>query len=194
MRKFTWLMVLMSCCGFLQAQDVSALVTTTTASESSTTAPQMNLRIVDNLLTGSTSRERLTTTTVDTIMLHFCSDVIQNPDNPYSVTRIADIFTSYGVSAHYLIDREGVVHRFVPEERVAYHAGKGHLEWMPDRHNNMNEFSIGIEMLNIGSWRDMKTFMSKEKYEAFASKYPEWIDYTEAQYQALNLLIASIRS
>lgn len=179
---------------FAPAQQTTSTSTAPTPSTELATTETKALQIKDRLLTGSTSRARLTTTTVDVIMLHFCSDVIANPDNPYQVTRIVDIFTSYGVSAHYLIDREGLVHRFVPEERVAHHAGKGHLDWMPDRHNNMNEYSIGIEMLNIGSWRDMKTFMKKEKYDAFAAKHPNLIGYTDAQYTALNQLLADIRS
>lgn len=161
---------------------------------SANAAPTTPTQYVDNFLGGKTSRERLSTSTVDMIMMHFCSDVIQNPDNPYQVTRIKDIFTSYGVSAHYLVDREGTVHRFVPEERVAFHAGKGRLSWMPERTNQLNEHAIGIEILNVGSWRDMKTFMKKEAYDEFASKYPNWIGYTDAQYAALRKLVEDIRS
>jgi N-acetyl-anhydromuramyl-L-alanine amidase AmpD len=151
------------------------------------------LRFVDDWLPRSVQRDRQPTATVDMIMLHFCSDVIQKPDNPYNPKRIVDIFTSAGVSAHYLVDREGTVHRFVPEQKVAYHAGRGHLDWMPERTNRLNEYAIGIEMLNVSSWKDMQIFMSKEKYDAFAAKHPDWIGYTDAQYAAVKALIAEIR-
>lgn len=152
------------------------------------------LKFVDDWLTKSVQRARKTTTTVDTIMLHFCSDCVVHPENPYSVARIKEIFTSATVSAHFLIDREGVVHRFVPLTNVAYHAGRGHLDWMPDRTNNLNEYSIGIEMLNVSSWNDMQIFMPKDKYDAFVAMHPTgFIGYTDRQYAALKLLIAQIR-
>lgn len=159
--------------------------------QAQTTAP---LQIVDRLLTDTVSRDRMPTAPVDMVMLHFCSDVIANPEDPFNVTRIEEIFTSYTVSSHYLIGRDGTVYRFVPENRVAFHAGTGNLDWAPERTNRLNEFSIGIEMLNVGSANDMKIFMSPEKYAAFAKKHPDWIGYTDAQYAALDALLKGIKS
>jgi N-acetylmuramoyl-L-alanine amidase len=154
-----------------------------------------SLRFVDDWLPASVQRERQATATVDMIMLHFCSDCVQHPENPYNVQRIKEIFTSFTVSAHYLIDRNGVVHRFVPETKVAYHAGRGHLDWMPGRTNNLNTYAIGIEMLNVSAWEDMQIFMSREKYDAFVASHPKQdIGYTDAQYAALKALIADIRT
>ncbi|MGI8907682.1 MAG: N-acetylmuramoyl-L-alanine amidase [Candidatus Sumerlaeaceae bacterium] len=165
-------------------------VAQTTATQEGTS---FTLTYVDRWLPESVQRDRKATATVDMIMLHFCSDCIANPDNPYNVDRIVEIFTSYTVSAHYLIGRDGVVYRFVPESKVAFHAGRGKLEWMPDRANQLNEYAIGIEMLNVGTWKDMQIFMSKEKYDAFAEKHPDWIGYTDAQFAALDALISDIR-
>lgn len=148
----------------------------------------------DHYLPEKVSRDRHTTTPVDMIMLHFCSDVIEHPENPFNPDRIAEIFTSYTVSAHYLIGRDGTVYRFVPEERVAFHAGKGTVPWAPKRNNRLNEYSIGIEMLNVGSAEDMAIFMKPDKYAAFAKAHPDWIGYTDAQYAALKALIEDIRS
>ncbi len=50
------------------------------------------------------------------------------------------------VSAHYTIDRDGVVYRHVPEERRAWHAGVSF--WAGER--NVNARSIGIELVNPG--------------------------------------------
>lgn len=128
------------------------------------------------------------------IMLHFSSDLIAHPDDPFNVDRVLQVYRDAKVSAHYLIGRDGTVYRLVPESRVAYHAGKGSLPWLPGRKNNLNEYSIGIEMLNVGSARDMAMFMKPEPYQAYATKHPNWIGYTPAQYTALKELIAEIRS
>ncbi|MCC7047935.1 MAG: N-acetylmuramoyl-L-alanine amidase [Alphaproteobacteria bacterium] len=50
------------------------------------------------------------------------------------------------VSAHYLIDRHGIVYRLVPEERRAWHAGVAC--WAGER--DVNSRSIGIELANPG--------------------------------------------
>jgi N-acetylmuramoyl-L-alanine amidase len=50
------------------------------------------------------------------------------------------------VSAHYLIDEGGVVHRLVAEERRAWHAGVS--EWRGE--TDINGRSIGIELVNPG--------------------------------------------
>jgi N-acetyl-anhydromuramyl-L-alanine amidase AmpD len=128
------------------------------------------------------------------IMLHYSSDLIAHPDDPFNVERVIKIYIDAGVSAHYLIGRDGTVYRLVPETKVAYHAGKGSLPWLPGRDNNLNEYSIGIEMLNVGSAHDMAMFMKPEPYQAYATRHPDWIGYTDAQYNALRLLIEQIRS
>lgn len=50
------------------------------------------------------------------------------------------------VSAHYLIDEDGNVHRLVDEGQRAWHAGVSH--WRG--HTNINARSIGIELVNPG--------------------------------------------
>ena len=171
---------------------ISLLVALFAGSSSAQTTSTVKYK--DHWFPETCYRDRQPTSPVDMVMLHFCSDVIQNPDNPFSLERITEIFTSVTVSAHYLIDRDGTVYRFVPEDKAAFHAGRGTVPWLPERHNNLNEFTIGIEMFNIGSAEDMKIFMSKAKYEEFARKHPQFIGYTDAQYAALNGLLADIRS
>ena len=53
--------------------------------------PNPTVKYVDRWLPAKVQRDRASTATVDMIMLHFCSDVIENPDNPYNVDRIVDI-------------------------------------------------------------------------------------------------------
>jgi N-acetylmuramoyl-L-alanine amidase len=50
------------------------------------------------------------------------------------------------VSSHYVVDEDGAVLRLVPEERRAFHAGTSY--WRG--HRELNERSIGIEIVNPG--------------------------------------------
>lgn len=50
------------------------------------------------------------------------------------------------VSAHYLVDEDGIVYGLVPEERRAWHAGVSY--WQGQR--DINSLSIGIEIANPG--------------------------------------------
>ncbi len=151
------------------------------------------LKIVDKPLLALSS-PRSNGVPVDHIMLHFCSDVIAHPDNPYDVQRQLDIFKQARASANYLIARDGTIYRLVPEERVAWHAGRGKLSWDPAL-KSMNQRGIGIEMLAIGSPADMKLFgMTPEKYDAFKTKHPDWVGFSDAQYASLKRLIDAIRA
>ena len=80
---------------------------------------------------------------IDTIIIHSSYDVLGN--NPYSVDGVIYEFKIYGVAAHYLIDRNGIIYHLVEEKNIAYHAGRGK---MPDGRTNINNFSIGIELIN----------------------------------------------
>ena len=59
------------------------------------------------------------------------------------------------VSCHYLINRKGKITRMVKEKYEAWHAGES--QWK--KFKNLNEFSIGIELVNKGH---------KIKYERFS--------------------------
>lgn len=146
-------------------------------------------KIIDHLMDEARISRPRGTNQVDTIMLHFSSDASARPTDPYNVDRV---IATYGnaASAHYLIDREGNIYRLVKEQRIAWHAGKGRLPWPPYR-SNMNSTSIGIEMMNISTWDDMKIFIPKTTYDKIAKKD---IGYTDAQYQSLNQLLKDIRS
>ncbi len=125
------------------------------------------------------------------IMLHFCSIAPEEPKNPYDLDKILALFETMGVSAHYIIHRDGQIYELVSEKRVAYHAGKGKLPFSPAFENNLNGHSVGIEMTAIGSQKDMLMFMSKESYAEIDKKL---IGFTEAQYKSLNWLLKDIMS
>jgi N-acetylmuramoyl-L-alanine amidase len=74
------------------------------------------------------------------------------------------------VSAHYLVDEDGTVHRMVAEDKRAWHAGKSHWRGITD----VNSASIGIELVNPG--------------HDFGYR-----DFPEAQVDALIPLMAEIK-
>jgi N-acetyl-anhydromuramyl-L-alanine amidase AmpD len=151
------------------------------------------IKFVDRLLPQQSSA-RAASNVVDHLVLHFCSDVIAHPDHPYDIDRQIEIFQQAPASANYLIARNGTVYRLVPEDRVAWHAGNGHLPWDPAL-KSMNQKAIGIEMFAVGSPADMKLFgMSQAQYDAFKSKHPDWVGFSDAQYTTLNQLIDEIRA
>jgi N-acetylmuramoyl-L-alanine amidase len=126
------------------------------------------------------------------IVLHYMSNVIANPQNPHIIEDAFQTLASNGVSAHYIIGREGTIYFCVPENRVAYHAGKGTLKNYPNYKDNLNQHSIGIEMLAVGSPAEMATFgITAEMYSELDSAH---IGFTEAQYESLNRLLNDILS
>jgi len=50
------------------------------------------------------------------------------------------------VSCHYLIDQKGKILKMVNDNKIAWHAGKS--KWK--NYNNLNKYSIGIELVNKG--------------------------------------------
>lgn len=132
------------------------------APNSRTTAPQIN--IIDRKVDfgfGVPKEKR----TIDTIVLH--SSYNSTGGDPYSVDKVIAIWKSYEVAPHYMIDRKGNIYRLVDDADIAYHAG---VSKMPDGRMNVNDFSIGIEILN-----------TKDD------------TYTDAEYDAVNALIAYLR-
>jgi N-acetylmuramoyl-L-alanine amidase/AmpD protein len=104
------------------------------------------LELADKLrLPSPNSDERPAGINVDTVVLHATvldtlSEVIRHFANPKS-----------RVSAHYTIDRDGTVVTHVPDDRRAWHAGKSKME---DGREAVNDFSIGIELVNRNDGHD----------------------------------------
>ena len=139
--------------------------------------------------------ERTPDAKINRVVLHFCSDFIKAPDDPFNIKSIQDIFTSAGVSAHYVIARDGTVYQMVDEKKKAYHAGGGVLPFDKSTSGVLNNTSIGIEMTAVGSESDMvPLFVKKEAYDAFKAKHPDFIGFTDAQYTALNKLLKEIEA
>ena len=91
------------------------------------------------------SDERPPGITVDTIVVH--ATVINTLDEV--VRRFADPCSK--VSSHYTIDRDGTIVSHVPEDRRAWHAGQSKMK---DGRSAVNDFSIGIELVNLNDGVD----------------------------------------
>lgn len=109
------------------------------------------------------------------IIVHYISAVNIKPNDPYNLTEIIKIFNTYRVSADYLIDREGIVYKLIPEGAYSYHAGisqmsDGTHSITSSGKSTVNDITVGIEI--------MATSKS---------------GYTDAQYNALILLTKQLK-
>lgn len=89
--------------------------------------------------------ERPAGITIDTLVVHATvfdtlEDVIRHFSDACSK-----------VSAHYTIDRDGTVAAHVPEELRAWHAGQSRMR---DGRQSVNDFSIGVELVNLNDGLD----------------------------------------
>jgi len=73
-----------------------------------------------------------------------------------SLKRLCNIKSK--VSSHYLINEKGKVYRLVEDNRVAWHAGKSCWK----KYSNLNENSIGIELVNKGHQLGYTNFKKKQ--------------------------------
>jgi hypothetical protein len=112
----------------------------------------------------SFGHERKSGRKIEAIILHSSYAVSGDPYNPEAVIAL---WQSYGVAPHYMVARDGTVYQLVADGDVAYHAGESQ---MPDGRTGVNDFSIGIEILN-----------TKDD------------QYTKAQYQAVRDLVSSLK-
>ena len=104
----------------------------------------------EHLLPNSFYDNRPDGVVVNTVVIHFISAATVDPADPHNTETILRILAGEAegatakVSAHYLIDLTGKAYRLVEERFRAWHAG---LSAMPSGEENVNDFSIGIEMV-----------------------------------------------
>ncbi|WP_428673949.1 N-acetylmuramoyl-L-alanine amidase [Reyranella sp.] len=79
-------------------------------------------------------------TMVDILVLHYTELPLQE-----SLDILSDDTREGRVSAHYVLAEDGTIYRLVPEERVAWHAGRSHWRGR----EALNATSIGIEIVNL---------------------------------------------
>lgn len=125
--------------------------------------PAGKVSIIQKLVSWGYSKSN--NRSIDTIIIHSSYNALSS--DPYDVNHLIEEYKQYGVSPHYLIDRKGNIYQLVGDQNIAYHAG---VSKMPDGRTNVNNFSLGIEMMTT----------EKDKL-------------TEAEYQSLNSLILYLK-
>ncbi len=79
-------------------------------------------------------------TAVDVLVLHYTELPLKE-----SLDILCDGAREHRVSAHYVLGEDGTPYRLVPEERVAWHAGRSHWRGR----EALNATSIGVEIVNL---------------------------------------------
>jgi len=131
------------------------------------TVPTGKINIINKLV--SWGFEKASGRKIDTIIIHSTYNALGG--DPFSLEKILAIYKSYGVSPHYIIDRSGKIYQLVADENIAYHAGESK---MPDGRTGVNNFSIGIELINSKTEKptDEQYAALKELISQLKSGYP----------------------
>jgi N-acetylmuramoyl-L-alanine amidase len=113
------------------------------------------VRIIDSLVSYNDSLQVRDPSVITTIVFH-CTELPTLPDARQVAEESALKETKgWGNCAHFYIDRDGQIYRYVEEERIAHHVA----------HHNTE--SIGIELVNSGrypSWFSSKDQVPREPY------------------------------
>lgn len=111
------------------------------ASATPSASPKIHNRLVSWGIAASSGRK------IDTIIIHSSYNAVGS--DPYDLDDIIEKeWKPAGVSPHYVIDHKGNIYRLVKDENIAYHAG---VSKVPDGRTNVNNFSIGIEIVETKS-------------------------------------------
>jgi len=79
------------------------------------------------------------------ITIHAISARNTNREDPYNYASIRKILVDYGFSAHFGGMRNGKIIRWVPEDKIAFHAGRSRFR----DESGLNDSSIGIEIFGM---------------------------------------------
>lgn len=77
---------------------------------------------------------------VDALVLHYTERPLAE-----SLDTLRDKKRPHRVSSHYVLAEDGTLYRLVPEDRVAWHAGRSHWRGR----ETLNSTSIGVEIVNL---------------------------------------------
>ncbi len=103
---------------------------------------------------------------IDIVIIH--SSYCPSQSDSFNLNCILNLYKKYDVSAHYIIDRKGIIYLLVDEKNIAHHGGKGTL---PDGDHRPNSRSVGIELINT-----------------------QKSTYTELQYLSLATLVKKLKN
>ena len=101
------------------------------------------IQVTDKLVDWGYSKPSVDRREIEAIIIHSSYNAL-SPDS-FSLSGVIQEYKEADVSPHYIIDRKGEIFRLIPDKYIAYQAGKSKL---PDGRTNVNELSIGIEIIN----------------------------------------------
>lgn len=123
--------------------------------------------IKNNLVSWGFSKN--TDRSIDTVIIHSSYNALGG--EKYDFKKLLAEYKEYGVAPHYLIDRKGVIYRLVEDKNIAWHAGESKT---PDGRKNVNDFSIGIELMNTKTEK-----YTSEQYDTLS----KLLDYLKGKYK-----------
>lgn len=102
-----------------------------------------DLIITEGLVTWGHAQDTRAKNEIDAVIIHS----VYNPfeGETHGLDEVLEIFEEYDVAPHYIIMRDGEIVQTVKEQNTAWHAGRSRV---PDGRTSVNDFSIGIEMVN----------------------------------------------
>ncbi|MFQ5907198.1 MAG: N-acetylmuramoyl-L-alanine amidase [bacterium] len=127
---------------------------------------------------------------VDTVVIHYTALPLKE-----TIEKFRD--RDSGASAHYVIDRHGAIIQMVKDEDKAWHAGESEFGGRTD----VNDFSIGIELVNWGLLRQKgsRFYVWKNEWsQPYEGQMPilsdrgYWEPYSQEQYDSLAELLKAI--
>lgn len=130
----------------------------------------LELKVVTDPLPGSDLLPRRSLVDVDTVVVH-CTELPTLADAREAAQLSEEDGEAALVAAHFYIDRDGRVYRFVDEDRIASHVA------------GCNANTIGIELVNRGRWPDWFASTQQEPTEPYSSQ----------QIAALKALLSDLR-
>lgn len=142
------------------------------------------------LITSPNQRPRNEGEAIRLIVLH--ATYMASDDE--ALQRLCDPVTE--VSCHYYIKRNGEVIQLVPDDAVAWHAGKSRWAF-PNGEvlENLNPHSLGIELGNAGPFGAIAPHGPTPEQEQNALTGPDWSQaepFPELQIQALASLLKTL--
>ena len=107
---------------------------------------------ISNIFSPNFSSKKRSNNSIKTIIIHYTGMQSERE----SLSRLTDLKSK--VSSHFLINRNGKVYRLVNDNKIAWHAGKS--SW--GKYKNLNNNSIGIELVNKGHKFGYTNFKKKQ--------------------------------
>ena len=101
--------------------------------------------IVNNLYSLPHFNERPTDSVIDTVVVHslYCEEEADR----FNLQSCVTCLDKNKVSAHFAVTQAGEVFSLVDEGSRAWHAGASKMPFTDDNRENVNDFSIGIELI-----------------------------------------------